>query len=73
MHHAMNTHVGVEVQLHAFSTSALDGGEWSASFSSCFTPRESNSGTHWIEGWVGPRFNLKAVVKRSLPLLEMNP
>jgi len=30
MHHAMNTNGGVEVQLHAFLTSALNGGEWSA-------------------------------------------
>jgi hypothetical protein len=29
---------GVEVQLHAFLTSALDGGEWSASFPAHFTP-----------------------------------
>jgi hypothetical protein len=37
-HHATKTHWGVEVQLHAFLTSALDGGEWSA----------------WIWDWVGP-------------------
>jgi hypothetical protein len=35
-------------------TSALDGGEWSASRSGRFTPRERASGTHWIGGWVGP-------------------
>jgi len=29
---------GVEVQLHAFLTSELDGGEWSASRSERFTP-----------------------------------
>jgi hypothetical protein len=29
-HHAMKTYWGVEVQLHAYLTSALDGGEWSA-------------------------------------------
>jgi hypothetical protein len=30
-HHAMKTHGGVKVQLHAFLTSVLNGGEWSAS------------------------------------------
>jgi len=29
---------GLEVQLNAFLTSALDGGEWSASFPGRFTP-----------------------------------
>jgi hypothetical protein len=31
-------------------TSALDGGEWSASRPRCFTPREGSAGTHWIGG-----------------------
>jgi hypothetical protein len=30
-YHVMETYVGVEVQFHTFLTSALDGGEWSAS------------------------------------------
>jgi len=30
--------VGVEVYLHSFVTSALDGGEWSASCPGCSTP-----------------------------------
>jgi hypothetical protein len=47
-------------------TSALDGGEWSASRPGRFTPRERASGTHWIGGWVGPRAVLDAVVKRKL-------
>jgi hypothetical protein len=29
-------------------TSALDGGEWSASRPGCFTPTERAPGTHWI-------------------------
>jgi hypothetical protein len=36
--HAMKTYWGVEVQLHAFLISELDGGEWSASRSGRFTP-----------------------------------
>jgi len=43
---------------------ALGGGEWSASCTGCFTPRERASSTHWIGGWVGPRDILDAVVKR---------
>jgi hypothetical protein len=34
-------------------TSALDGGEWSASRPGRFTPRERAPGTHWIRDWVG--------------------
>jgi hypothetical protein len=48
-------------------TSALDGGEWSASRPGRFTPRERPLGTHWIGGWVGPRAVLDAVVKRRIP------
>jgi hypothetical protein len=48
-------------------TSALDGGEWSASCPSRFTPRGRFTGTHWIGGWVGPRAILDAVVKRKIP------
>jgi hypothetical protein len=35
----MKMYVGVEVQLHAFLTSALYGGEWPASCPGHFTPR----------------------------------
>jgi len=31
-----------------------DEGEWSASRTGRFTPRENAAGTHWIGGWVGP-------------------
>jgi hypothetical protein len=53
-HHAVKTSFGVEERLHAFLTSALDGGEWSASSPDRFTLRERAPGTHWIGGWVGP-------------------
>jgi hypothetical protein len=42
-------------------TSALDGGEWSASIRSQFTPRKRAAGTHWIGGWV-------VVFKMYLPI-----
>jgi hypothetical protein len=49
-------------------TSALDGGEWSASRPAHFTPRERAPGTHWIGGWVCPRAVLDAVVLHA-PLI----
>jgi hypothetical protein len=56
-------------------TSALDGGEWSASRPGRFTPKERASGTHWIGGWMGPRAVLDAMVKRKIPSprRESNP
>jgi hypothetical protein len=56
-------------------TSALDGGEWSASRPGRFTPRERAPGTHWIGVWVGPRAVLDPVVKRKIPspCRESNP
>jgi hypothetical protein len=37
-HHSIKTYGEVEVQLYAFFTSALDGGEWLASRPGRFTP-----------------------------------
>jgi hypothetical protein len=56
-------------------TSALEGGEWSASRPSRFTPSERVPGIHWIEVWVGPRAVLDTVVKRKIPCRcrEWNP
>jgi len=48
-------------------TSALDGGEWSASHIGHFTPKETAPDTHWTGGWVGPRAVLDVVVKRKIP------
>jgi hypothetical protein len=36
-------------------TSALDGGEWSASRPCHFIPWEGVPDTHWIGGWVDPQ------------------
>jgi hypothetical protein len=48
-------------------TSALDGGEWTASRPGRFTPREIAPVTHWIRGWVGTRAVLDVVAKRKIP------
>jgi hypothetical protein len=56
---------GVDVQSHIFLTSALAGGEWSASGLGRFTPGERDPGTHWIGGCVGPSTGLYGVEKRK--------
>jgi hypothetical protein len=57
----------MEVQLHAFLTSALDGGDWSASRPDLFTAGKRIPGTHWVGGWVGQSADLEAVAKREIP------
>jgi hypothetical protein len=67
---------GVDVWIHIFLTSALAGGEWSASRPCLFTPGERAPGTHWIGGWVGPRAGMDDVENRkflTLPGLELRP
>jgi hypothetical protein len=44
----MKAYGGVDVSIHIFFTSALVGGEWSASRPDRFTGGENASGTHWI-------------------------
>jgi len=67
----------VEAQIHAFLTTALDGGEWSVSCLSHFTPRVKAPGTHWTGGCVGPTASLEMAVRRklipSLSLLGTEP
>jgi hypothetical protein len=54
---------------------ALDGGEWSVSRPSHFSPSERAPRTHRTEDWVDPRAGLNAVVKRRIPSprRESNP
>jgi hypothetical protein len=49
----MKTYTAVDVSTHFFLTSAIVGGEWSASNPGRFTPGERAPGTHWIGGWLG--------------------
>jgi hypothetical protein len=53
-------------RVHAFLTSALDGGEWSASRPCCFTPGKTAPGTHCIGGWVGPKAGLDVMEKSKI-------
>jgi hypothetical protein len=48
-----------------FLTSALDGGEWSASLPCRLTAGEGALDTHRIGGWMGPRAGLDAMGNRS--------
>jgi hypothetical protein len=63
----MKTYWGSAGTAHAFSTSALGEGEWSAWRSGRFISREGAPGTHWIGGWVGPRAGLGVMVKTKSP------
>jgi hypothetical protein len=72
----MKVYGGVEVLRHIFLTSALAGGEWSASRPCHFTPVERVPGAHWIRGWVDPRAGLDDLEKRkflTLPRRELRP
>jgi hypothetical protein len=48
----MKAYKGVDVWTHVLLTSALAGGEWSASRPDRFTPGERAPVTHWIGEWV---------------------
>jgi hypothetical protein len=48
-----------------FFTSALVGGEWSASSAGRFTPGEIALGTHWIGDWMVLRIGLDDVDKET--------
>jgi hypothetical protein len=56
-----------------FLTSALYGGEWSASRPYRFTSEETAFATCWIEGWVGPRAGLDFMKKKLAPARNRTP
>jgi hypothetical protein len=65
-----------DVYIYIFLTSALVGGEWSASRPGRFTPRERAPRTHWTGGWVDSRAGLDDLEKRkflTLPGLKLRP
>jgi len=57
----MKAYGGVETQFHSFRTSALNGGHRSASRPDRFILRESASGTHFMQDWVGPRATVESI------------
>jgi hypothetical protein len=59
----MKAYGGVDVQVHIFLTSALVGGEWSASRPDRFIPKDRAPVTHWIGSCVGPSADLDGVKK----------
>jgi hypothetical protein len=59
----MKTYGGVDVQIHIYLTSALVGGEWSASRPGRFTLGERDPIVHFIGGWVGNGDGLDDVEK----------
>jgi hypothetical protein len=61
---------------YSFTTSALDGGEWSESRPGrAFTLEERTPGTHCTGGWVGPRAGLDTEVRGKIlcPCRGSNP
>jgi hypothetical protein len=60
----------MEVQPHAFLTSALAGGEWSALHLGLFNPGVRASppppSANWIGGWIGPRDGLDEVTEKRV-------
>jgi hypothetical protein len=69
----MKTYEGVDVYTQAFLTSALAGGEWSATRPGRFNTEERATITHFIGGWVGPRTGLKDVEKILAPTGTQTP
>jgi len=57
----------VDLYLHVFLTSVIDGGEWSASRLSRLTPEDSVLKTNWIGSRVGVRVSVVANRKNSFP------
>jgi hypothetical protein len=65
----MKTCGGVDILVYVFLTSALVGGEWSASRPDHFTTGERVACIHWLGDWLDPRNNLEDVEKIKILLL----
>jgi hypothetical protein len=65
----MKTYGGADVWNHVILTSAIVGGEGSASRYGRFSAGEMAPGTHWIGGLVGPRTGLDDVERRKILLI----
>jgi hypothetical protein len=61
----------VEVHLHSFLYSTLEGGEWSTSHSTHFAPQEVSTCNHRMNRWHSgdPRTGLSVVVERKFSYL----
>jgi hypothetical protein len=69
----LNTYQGMEVQLQAFLTSALCGGEWSTSYSFTLSPGERTPITHCMS-WLNPELAWTLWRReKSVPLPEIEP
>jgi hypothetical protein len=60
----MKTYGGVDVKTHGFLTSAIIGGEWSAS-----PPGRVNPATQWVGVLMGSEASLDDMEKRKLSLI----
>jgi hypothetical protein len=70
-YHAMKTYGGVDIQPHAFLTSALNRCEWSASRSGRFKPEgKTLPHIHCIGGWVGHGAGMDAVTMRRNLIID---
>jgi hypothetical protein len=67
----MQAYGGVNVWIHIFVTSALVGGEWSASRTYRFSLREEPPHSHCTGGWVDLRAGLDEVEKRQYLNLQV--
>jgi hypothetical protein len=69
----MKTYGAVDVLLHTFLILDLDGGEWSPSRPSRFTPGERSPGTYYTEGSGGlqRRCGCRDEEKNTFPLSEI--
>jgi hypothetical protein len=70
-----SSYARVDVQIHVFLTSALFGGEWSASCPCRFASGERAPGTHWLGGRFGPGMALDDIEMwkfLTLPGLELS-